>query len=419
MMQTLKVSDNKRFLVHEDGKPFFFLGDTAWELFHRLDDKEAEHYLSTRARQGYNVIQAVGLAEFGGLTAPNANGDLPLHNNDPAKPNDAYFKHVDRLTKMANDKGLYMAMLPTWGDKVNKKWGIGPEIFTPENARAYGLFLGRRYKDAGIIWVLGGDRPAETDAHLAIWRAMAAGITDGDGGRHLKTYHPMGWQSSADKLHDEPWLDFNMLQSGHGSKVAENYKLIGKDYNRTPLKPCMDAEPNYEDHPIDWKPETGWFGEYEVRRAAYWAVFSGAMGHTYGCHDIWQFWQPSRTPVSSARTPWREALEFPGAKQMQHLKKLILSMPFLTRIPAQDLLSGENPDGFSHIVATSDQDRTFTLIYTPLSQQIRVDMSQFKSKNLNSQWFDPMTGARTRATHTQGSFSPPHGGKDWVLMLEM
>ena len=137
MMQTLKVSDNKRFLVHEDGKPFFFLGDTAWELFHRLDDKEAEHYLSTRARQGYNVIQAVGLAEFGGLTAPNANGDLPLHNNDPAKPNDAYFKHVDRLTKMANDKGLYMAMLPTWGDKVNKKWGIGPEIFTPENARAY------------------------------------------------------------------------------------------------------------------------------------------------------------------------------------------------------------------------------------------------------------------------------------------
>jgi uncharacterized protein DUF4038 len=32
----LKVSDNKRFLVQEDGKPFFYLGDTAWELFHRL-----------------------------------------------------------------------------------------------------------------------------------------------------------------------------------------------------------------------------------------------------------------------------------------------------------------------------------------------------------------------------------------------
>ena len=67
-------------------------------------------------------------------------------------------------------------MLPTWGDKWNKKWGQGPEIFTPENARVYGEFLGKRYKDKPIVWILGGDRPVENDRHRAILRAMAQGL---------------------------------------------------------------------------------------------------------------------------------------------------------------------------------------------------------------------------------------------------
>ena len=112
--------------------------------------------------------------------------------------------------------GLCIGMLPTWGDKWNKKWGQGPEIFTPENARAYGKFLGERYKDKPIVWILGGDRPIENDRHRAIIRALAEGLRAGDGGRHLITFHPMGGHGSADWLHEEPWLDFNMCQTGHG-----------------------------------------------------------------------------------------------------------------------------------------------------------------------------------------------------------
>lgn len=73
----LKVSDNQRFLVQEDGKPFFYLGDTAWELFHRLTREETAAYLKLRAQQKYTVIQAVALAELDGLTDPNAHGSLP------------------------------------------------------------------------------------------------------------------------------------------------------------------------------------------------------------------------------------------------------------------------------------------------------------------------------------------------------
>jgi hypothetical protein len=82
----LKVSDNKRFLVTTDGKPFFYLGDTAWELFHRTNREEAERYLKNRASKGYTVIQAVALAEINGLNDPNSYGHRPLVNNDPTKP---------------------------------------------------------------------------------------------------------------------------------------------------------------------------------------------------------------------------------------------------------------------------------------------------------------------------------------------
>ncbi len=176
----LKVSENKRFLVTEDGRPFFWLGDTAWELFHRLDRRDAETYLKNRAERKFTVIQAVALAELDGLNDPNANGDRPLEKNDPTQPNEKYFSHVDFIVKRANELGMYVGFLPTWGDKWNKKWGTGPEIFTVANAEQYGEWLGRRYKDAGIVWILGAivpPRPIATRTSHAPWPAVCAVAT--------------------------------------------------------------------------------------------------------------------------------------------------------------------------------------------------------------------------------------------------
>ena len=188
----LKISDNKRFLSYADGKPFFYLGDTAWELFHRCTKEETRTYLKDRADKGFTVIQAVVLAEVDGIRTPNAYGETPLHDNDPLKPNEAYFAHVDWVVNLAESLGLYIGMLPTWGDKWNKKWGEGPEIFTRENARPYGKWLANRYKSKPIIWITGGDRPVETDTHRSVVSNMAEGLRDGDGGAHLISFHPMG-----------------------------------------------------------------------------------------------------------------------------------------------------------------------------------------------------------------------------------
>ncbi len=184
----LKVSENQRYLVHEDGRPFFYLGDTAWELFHRLNREQADQYLADRAQKQFTVIQAVALAELDGLNTPNAYGHRPLIENDPTRPDvkdgpaNDYWDHVDYIVERAAERELFIGFLPTWGDKWNRQGGAGPEVFTPENARAYGRWLGKRYQHQPIIWILGGDRVVENDTHRAILRAMAAGLREGDGG---------------------------------------------------------------------------------------------------------------------------------------------------------------------------------------------------------------------------------------------
>ncbi|MCZ7641177.1 MAG: DUF4038 domain-containing protein [Verrucomicrobia bacterium] len=120
-LPALRVADNQRFLVTADGAPFFWPGDTAWELLHRLDRDEADHYLRNRAAKGFTVIQAVALAELDGLDTPNAYGHRPLLDHDPTRPDvregpdNDYWDHVDFILHRAGDLGLYVALLPTWG----------------------------------------------------------------------------------------------------------------------------------------------------------------------------------------------------------------------------------------------------------------------------------------------------------------
>jgi len=427
----LKVSENKRFLVTEDGKPFFWLGDTAWELFHRLDRRDAEAYLKNRAERRFTVIQAVALAELDGLNDPNANGDRPLEGNDPTKPSEKYFAHVDAIVKKANDLGLYIGFLPTWGDKWNKKWGAGPEIFTVANAEQYGEWLGRRYKDAGLIWILGGDRPAETNSHREITRAMARGLRRGDGGAHLITWHPTGGASSSQHFHGEDWLDFNMRQNGHAAEFTGRYDQTRVDYDRTPVKPVLDGEPIYEDHPVSFDAKKfGHSTASDVRRPLYWDLFEGAFGHTYGHHSVWQMWSSAKKPVNNPLMPWTEAILQPGAAQMQHGRALMESRPFLTRVPAPEGIVPEAVEtsvpgaGRYRFVATKDSEGTYAMIYAPCGRRFTAKLGVIRGEKVRAWWFDPRTGKATEIgvfkAEGERMFTPPNPGEDldWVLVLD-
>lgn len=422
----LRVADNHRELVTIDGKPFIYLGDTAWELFHRLSREEAEAYLKDRASKGFNVVQAVAIAEFGGLSEPNREGQTPLIDNDPTKPRDEYFRYVDFVVRRAARLGIYIALLPTWGDKVNKKWGEGPEIFTPENARIYGEWIGRRYKDQSIIWIIGGDRPIESDRHRLVYRAMAEGIRASVGNSQLITYHPMGGHSSSDYVHQESWLDFNMMQSGHGARNASNWKMIAKDFALSPSRPTMDGEPAYEDHPVRGdKTKTQWFDEWDVRKLCYWGLFAGACGHTYGTHSVWAMWDGQSKKLADQRTAWPDAIKLPGSTQVGFARRLLESRPICGRVPDQSLLASDLGHGPDHCQAIRGADSSWAMIYSASGKPFTVTLDKLSAKQLKPWWWDPRKGEAKAGEVFENKrepqeFLPPESGErqDWVLVLD-
>lgn len=440
----LKVTTNRRYLQYESGKPFFYLGDTAWELFHRLNREEATQYLNNRAQKGFTVIQAVVLAQLGGLTVPNPYGDLPLIEGDPARPNEAYFRHVDFIVNKAEELGLHVGMLPTWGSH----WALGKAAFNPANARQFGRFLGVRYKDKPIIWVLGGDRSITNDAERAIIDAMAAGLGEGDGGAHLKTFHPIGPGMSSLKLHDAPWLDFNMFQSSHAARDHDNGLYVEHDYALTPVKPTLDGEPRYEGIPVGFYNRNvdgiTRFDDFDVRQAAWWSVLAGACGYTYGNNNIWQMYKPptdSKTPrtvgdpnrirdlfggpgsIIGANIPWHEALDHPGAFQMRHLRRLFEALPFTKLIPDQRLILNGPTTGGARMRAARASDGSFALFYTPHGDSFTLDKNVIKAEQQRQYWYDPRYGTayslKDQDSFGIQTFTPPSSGRgnDWVLVL--
>lgn len=418
------ISANKHYLL-KDGKPFFWLGDTAWELFHRLNKEEAEYYFKRRSEQGFTVIQAVALAEFDGLHTPNAYGETPLLNDDPTTPNEKYFEYVDYIIDKAKEYGLTIGLLPTWGDKVYKNtWGTGPEIFNVQNAAIYGAWIANRYKNrTNIIWILGGDRNPRNDADVAIWDAMGNAIKKATGDKALISYHPQpNATGSAQWFHDKAWLGFNMFQNGHCRDV-NMYDKIKAVYDMAPSKPVMDAEPLYEDHPVCFNvKDLGTSSAYDVRRFAYLDLFAGAHGHTYGCHDIWQFYSANREGVNGPHVYWQQALELPGASEMIYIKNLILSHPLLERVPDQSIIVENNLASSERIQATRGQDYIF--VYTSEGKPFTIHLGKISGTRLNTYWYDPRTGKSKDvvviANTGTKKFTPPSSGygQDWVLVID-
>lgn len=429
----LQVSPNGHYLQYEDETPFFWLGDTGWELFHRLTKEEIRQYLDNRKSKGFNVIQAVILAELDGLHSPNKYGDRPLVADNPDQPNEKYFQLIDSVMEMATQRDIIMALLPAWGDKVTLKYGgEGPVIFNPENAYRYGKFLGNRYgKFNNLVWILGGDRPPQDDKDdwKPVYAAIAKGLDDGAGRHILKTFHPGGyvWESSV-YLHNQPWMDFNMIQSGHAELDQPVWNSVLRDWNLKPTKPTLDAEPCYEDHPVNpwptFRPEKGFFSAYDVRRQIYRSVFSGGCGVTYGQVAIWQFYNPSVKKLPYTKEYWYEVLDHPGAFQAGYLKRLIQSRPYENRISDTSIIVDGQGEKMEHIAAFRDSAGRYIMVYIPVGKTITVNTSFIRSKKLKISWFNPITGtvqkSKSVVNRQKMQVTTPSVGKgnDWVLIID-
>lgn len=434
-LQPLQVSDNNRFLVDQQRQPFFWLGDTGWLLFKNLSREEAAQYLEHRKQQGFNVIQVMVLHDI--TDAVNVYGDSALIEQDVARPmttpgdspEDAeaydFWDHADYIIRLAEEKGFYMALVPVWGSNV-KKGGI-----SPEQIGRYGSWLADRYRNyQNVIWLNGGDIMGQDST--AAWQALGNALHQEDPDK-LITFHPFGRTQSSMWFHQEPWLDFNMCQSGHrrydqdNTTLAygeDNWRYIQSDYQLTPPKPIIDGEPSYEGIPQGLHDTLQpYWNDADLRRYAYWSVFAGAFGFTYGHSAVMQFYRPGDVGSYGPKAYWQAALEAPGAGQMQHLKNLLLSRPFLECIPDQGLIEGEAGERYDHLVAT--RGTNYALVYNYTGRSMHIRMGVIEGQQVQASWFDPRNGQSQTIGQFENQgvleFDPPGEtapGNDWVLVLD-
>ena len=399
----LKVSDNQRYLMFENGQPFFWQGETGWLLPERTDRAEAAYYLQRCREAGYNVVQ---VQVIDGVPAFNHYGQMSNPDgwnftNINKKGVYGYWDHMDYIIQTAAENGIYIGMVAIWGGLV--KAGL----MNVAQAKLYGTFLANRYKDKpNIIWIMGGD--IQGDINPQEWNALATTIKSIDK-NHLMTYHPRGRYTSAKWWAKAPWMDFHMFQSGHrkyGQRMGnqdypipdnteeDNWMYVDSTWAYKPIKPVLDAEPSYEDIPMGLhdKNEARWQAA-DVRRYAYWSVFAGSFGHTYGHNAIMQFLKPGY-PTSYGDAgdvkSWYQALNDPGFSQMKYLKNLMLSFPFFERVPDQSIIE-DNGTQYNRLIATRGND--YLMVYNYTSRDMRIDLRKISGEKKNVWWLNVQNGS--------------------------
>lgn len=410
----IKISSTGRSFVDQDNKPFFWLGDTAWPLLVQYSKSQAEAYLQTRSAQGFTVIQSViawgqGSGFEKKTPLPNPEGQNVWINNDPATPNDGFFKHVDSLVTFADQRGLVMAIWPAWGYYVTEA-----KTINLDNARAYGQWLGKRYAKApNVIWVIGGDRvPVGFEE---VYRQLALGLREGDQGAHLISYHVCGGRSSSHFFHREPWLDFNMIQTW--CDWFQIYPMVSSDAMLSPVKPVVLCEGAYENGP---EYPTGPITPLIVRRQAWWTVMAGGS-HSYGQNQMWRM-EPG----------WESTLETPGALQVALMKKILTDLDWWDLVPDQAILSSGVGSERTLNTAMRSVKGDRALVYFSSQCRALINVSRIATKEVKATWINPADGKREDAgTYLTGNlngrpfpdnraehFATPGHWEDALLLLE-
>ena len=209
------------------------------------------------------------------------------------------------------------------------------------------------------------------------------------------------------------------MQQTWGHQAA-NVDRIRSDYQLLPAKPVLNGEPGYENR-SEQPTSSAWKCRYE----GYWSVFSGAFGYTYGADRVWQ-----------CGGEWRDALEYEGASDMQHLRSLMESRPMCKMIPDQSMMLSEEGDKRkepSYCAILRAENGSCAFVYSTMGLAFDVDLSKISGTAINAWWYSPRDGQvynedfeqiqtpfavlDTKKTHM---FKPPTTGQnqDWVLVLD-
>jgi hypothetical protein len=403
----LQIKDSEPYLYDNKGKPFLICGDAAWSLLVQLDREDINRYLSDRKNRGFNTL-LINMIEhhFSDNPPHNAYGETPfLEATDYSRPNEKYFEHVDWVLTRAAELGFLILLTPSYTGYGGGSQGWYEEMREngDERLRAYGRYLGMRYKKlSNIIWVHGGDyNPPKT----SLIEAILYGLKEMDPSS-LHSYHGSRGTSARSYLKNADWLDLNNIYTSADNVIDE----AESQYKNSQL-PFVFIEGRYEGEGAD---------EALVRTQAYQALLSGACGELMGNKLIWPF-----------EKGWEGALNSPGARSMTHMRQIMEALPFWRFRPVfEGLIISGIGTGASRAVSAIEVERRRAVIYIPSRRTIVLDLKILSGGTAKSYWIDPASGQRIPEddfsildknglleVSTKGRNSS--GFSDWILVIGM
>jgi hypothetical protein len=404
----LKVGPTSRYLVDQNGKPFFLAGDAAWSLIGQASDEDADIYLANRHQLGFNMILTNLLEHKFSDNAPaNFYGQNPFTGRLFTTPNPAYFAHVDHIIQSAAQQGIVVLLAPAYlGYGCGSEgWCAEIKAASTDDLKAWGQYLGNRYKNYdNIVWLIGGDTDPTSVAPKL--QAMVAGIQEFDT-RHLFTAHNDRGQMAIDPWSGAGWLTVNNIYTD-----GLEFTYAQPAYAVSPPMPFFLIESYYEG-------ERG-TTDTQLRSESYWTVLSGGTGHIIGNCPLWSF-GTSTAAAFCTSTDWKAELNGQGSINMKNVKKLFTSRRWHLLVPDEGhtALTAGLGSGTDYATAAVASDGSSIIAYLPSSRTVTVDGSVLGA-SMRAWWYNPSTGSSIDAGtySTTGAQDFTSGGGDWVLVLD-
>jgi hypothetical protein len=408
------------YFEYTDGQPVLWIGDTWWNWTDsRIHLESFKQLVDDRSAKGFNVGQ---------LFVPG-NGwsrESSLLDSTYSILDTEHAAKVEEMIRYANSKGITI-WIHGWWSRQDMNNSIGAE-----KIQRWWRYLVHRFGAYNVIWVLAGEYNMNNYGGFSLdfWKDLGRLVKNEDPYERIISVHntPPFWEGGAGApqwstgtvLHQEPWLDYNQSQVGHGKFANEMIPyVISEDYNRKPAKPVVVTEPWYEF--IEGNPLA-----IDIRFAAWSAILSGAAGHTYGGGHVWLADVPE---APSGENTWRlekgfarTTYDYEGALSMKYLASFFRNVKWWNMSPHPELVL-EYPQPFC--LAQPGEEYVVYLRYGGIAK-VKMDDSA-ASKTYMYQWYNPGTGKFYDKSSVKGSanlnFVCPESYpeypdyKDWVLYI--
>jgi hypothetical protein len=413
-----------RYFEYADGTPFLWIGDTWWNWTLRgIRFETFKNLVEDRVKKGFNVGQLF-------FAANGWSRRSSLLDADYNEPDLEHVQSLERWIACANEKGITVWIHPWWSRaRLNETAG-------PEKIRRWWRYVIHRLAAYNVIWTLAGEYNMNNYGGLGLefWKDLGAMVAAEDPFHHILGAHPTppGWSggaeapqwSTAQVLHDQPWLDYNQSQTAHACWRNEYAPtVVAQAYAMNPPKPIVITEPWYEfalDAPA----------AKEIRFCAWSAIMSGAAGHTYGGGHIWLAYLPEVSrPRRSGGGSWpldpnfeTNTLDYPGARGMAHLARILRSVEWWRLEPHPELVVG-NPSRYCLAIPGE-----IYLMFLRWGGAVKLDLTAYQGATFTRQWIDLVTeqthkpqelhGGQVHMINAPEDFPAVRREKDWILLIK-